>query len=299
MKNKSLGRASGPSHLQSHSAHQGQPERPLLVRCGPQRSISQAQTTRLVSTGRRFTQLQEPGKRPSEATRASDGGRNGDLEDGRQERCRWGLKRIARQAGKGDVGKPGREVCAGEAGKSRKHAGKSRKRTVPHRRGRAGSRVALGQLWGGETASQRGGSGEGPGPAYAPEAAMARAQLTCPARCVRGAGPGGVPGRGAAGAPARRSTSRRSGASSTRAGRAGRGGVSTGPAPPAGHGPRGTCTRGRWGGEVRTPTPHWPGRGPATRPALAAVSPGGRGRRATCAPLAAKPARRPPKGSPS
>ncbi|XP_059951746.1 cbp/p300-interacting transactivator 4-like [Mesoplodon densirostris] len=69
-----------------------------------------------------------------------------------------------------------------------------------------------------------------------PPAAVLRARLA--ARGARGrSGPGGVPGAEREGRPAPRSTSRRSGASSRRAARTCREGVSTGPAPPAGLGP--------------------------------------------------------------
>ncbi|XP_061045864.1 cbp/p300-interacting transactivator 4-like [Eubalaena glacialis] len=104
-----------------------------------------------------------------------------------------------------------------------------------------------------------------------PPAAVLRARLA--ARGARGrSGSGGVPGAEREGRPALRSTSRRSGASSRRAPRTRRGGVSTGPAPPAGLGPRHLHPRPLGRGSENTVPPRAPpptGRRPAPRAAPA------------------------------
>lgn len=67
----------------------------------------------------RLTELVQQGDRPSEA-QASAGGRKEDLEDGGQGKVGQGLKKIAQQAGKGNVRKLGWEVCDKEQRKERK-----------------------------------------------------------------------------------------------------------------------------------------------------------------------------------
>lgn len=278
----------------SPGAHQGLPERPLLVQWGPKRSTSQKPTSRRSALFPRDPGSQSWKNRGKDPQKQLEpvGERKGDLEDEGQGRCRRGQKRIARQAGKGGVGKLGREVCAGEAGKRER----AESAQIPRGRRRAGSGRALGRLqWARGRASGEARE-RGPGPPTHLRLPWRGAQLTCPLAACAGPGPAASRGAGRQRRRAPRSTSRCSGASSRRAARTGRGGVSTGPAPPAGHGPRHLHPRPLGRGSENPHRGRAAGRLPARPPLLCRREAGG------VAPRAPHPRRNqpdwPPKGSP-
>lgn len=186
------------------------------------------------------------------------------------------LHRIAQLAGTGNVRKSGGKFATGKLGES------TERTQIPHLRSRhSWERDRARRAAGGESAR---GEREGRAceealrgtrrPAYAPEAAMPRGAAHMPGSLrARGlvpeAGsrePAASLGAEPEGTPAPCSTSHRSGASSCGAAKTPREGVSQGL-------PRlrlrglasSTCTRGRWGGEVRAPVPA-AGRLPARPP---------------------------------
>ena len=185
----------------------------------------------------------------------------------------------------------------------RRGSSQIREGTAHGKRRRARGRAEGRRRRGGGKAEQR-----DPGPAYAPEAAMPPAAVLRARLAARGArgrsGPGDVPGAEREGRPAPRSTSRLSGASSRRAARTRREGVSTGPAPPAGLGPRHLHPRPLGRGSENTVHPPRPAtdrpsasspRGPRSPHRSLSV---GRRQGASCVPLPVKTAGWATKGQP-